>query len=393
VSAAIDVRKHSLQIVREQLDEAIAAKKCHSCGCLQQTVDALGGTEVGGVLASSLDAARAVFVAKKYDCLGCAICYPAIAANAFADAYPAAAATLDLCPTEAPIAREGWPPLPGDYQVARFGAPVAVCTLIDTALVSTLMAAAPDALAIVGTMHTENLGIERVITNVLANPNVRRLVLCGHDTEQAVGHLPGQAMQSLVENGIDDAGRIRGAKGKRPMLKNVTPEEVAAFRQQIEIVTAIGETNVKRIVDLVMRAGTSAPGPFEGAPSPGRVERVAVGEPKRLVSDPAGYFVVYPDARRGLLSVEHFTNAGVITCVLEGNTPAALYGAIAHRGLVSRLDHAAYLGRELARAERSLETGEAYVQDRAAGALRDELEDAPAKESCDCSHPCGTGGK
>lgn len=388
MSAAIDLRKRALQIVREQFDEAIAAKKCHSCGCLQQTVEALSGTEVGGVLASSLDAARAVFVPKKYDCLGCAICFPAIAANAFADAYPAAAATLDLCPTEAPSMREGWPPLPGDYQVVRYGASIAVCTLNDAALVGALAAAAPGALAIVGTMHTENLGIERVITNVLANPNVRRLVLCGRDTEQSIGHLPGQSMQSLVENGVDDSGRIQGAKGKRPVLKNVTREEIAAFRQQIELVPAIGETNVKRIVELVNGAGLSAPGPFEGAPSPARVERVVASEPTRLVPDPAGYFVVYPDARRGVLSVEHFTNVGVLTCVLEGNTPAALYGAICERALVSRLDHAAYLGRELSRAERSLESGEPYVQDRAAGIV----EEVSPSAGCGCAQRCESGG-
>ena len=33
------------------------------------------------------------------------------------------------------------------------------------------------------------------------------------------------------------------------------------------------------------------------------------------------------------------------------------------RGLVSRLDHAAYLGRELAKAEAALKSGKGYVQD------------------------------
>ena len=39
------------------------------------------------------------------------------------------------------------------------------------------------------------------------------------------------------------------------------------------------------------------------------------------------------------------------------------------RKLLSRLDHATYLGRELARAERSLLSGEPYVQDRGPGAI------------------------
>ena len=91
--------------------------------------------------------------------------------------------------------------------------------------------------------------------------------------------------------------------------------------------------------------------------------------------------------------VEHFTNPGVLECVLEGRSPAALYATIIERNLISRLDHAAYLGRELARAERALDTGEPYVQDGAAGALPDELQAAASKESCGCSRPCGTGGK
>jgi len=40
-------------------------------------------------------------------------------------------------------------------------------------------------------MHTENLGIERLITNILANPEIRFLILCGEDTQKAVGHLLG----------------------------------------------------------------------------------------------------------------------------------------------------------------------------------------------------------
>jgi tetrahydromethanopterin S-methyltransferase subunit A len=53
--------------------------------------------------------------------------------------------------------------------------------------------------------------------------------------------------------------------------------------------------------------------------------------------------------------------------VIEGATPAALYATAIERGLLTRLDHAAYLGRELGRAEQSLRTAEHYVQDRAAG--------------------------
>jgi tetrahydromethanopterin S-methyltransferase subunit A len=87
--------------------------------------------------------------------------------------------------------------------------------------------------------------------------------------------------------------------------------------------------------------------------------------PTRMISDPTGYFVVFPDSARRLLSLEHYANNGVLTTVIEGHTAAELYMTAIDRNLMSRLDHAAYLGRELARAEHALSSGEAYVQDAA----------------------------
>jgi tetrahydromethanopterin S-methyltransferase subunit A len=138
------------------------------------------------------------------------------------DAFPEIGSGLDLCPTDEPAERHGWPPLPGDYHVVRYQAPVAVCALNSTSVAQQLSEHAPEGLAIVGTLHTENLGIGRIIRNTLANPNIRFLILCGADTQQAIGHLPGQSLQSLFENGVDERGRIRGARGKRPVLKNVS---------------------------------------------------------------------------------------------------------------------------------------------------------------------------
>ena len=61
-----------ITVVREQLANGIAARRCHPCGCFQSTVDALAGSEFAGELSSELAAAQATFEPKKYDCLGCA---------------------------------------------------------------------------------------------------------------------------------------------------------------------------------------------------------------------------------------------------------------------------------------------------------------------------------
>ena len=358
----------AIRIIADELARAIAAAKCHQCGCLQQTVEALSTTPVGrhSGLASKLAEARATFKPKRYDCLGCSVCYPAIAANAFGEAFPKAGARLDLCPIGEPELREGWPPLPGDYRVLRYRAPVAVCTLNSRALDARLDALAPEGLSIVGLMHTENLGIERIIKNTITNPHIRFLLLCGEDTRQAIGHLAGQSLRSLFENGVDQSGRIRGAQGKRPVLKNVSPEEIESFRRQVELVARIGEERAEVIAEEVHHLSLSDPGPYPTVLPVHGVETVQGKEPERLTLDNAGYFVIYPDPRRKRLILEHYTIHGVLNCVIEGTTPAALYATAIARGLLTRLDHAAYLGRELARAERGLRTGEPYAQDRAA---------------------------
>lgn len=378
----------ALKTVTEQLSEAINARKCHGCGCLHKTVEGLAGTKMGKTeLASVLSQARSVFKPKEYDCLGCPVCYPAIAANAFSDAFPHQGRGLDLCLTEEPEERRGWPRLPGDYHVLRYKAPVAVCTLNSEGFAFRLRDDAPDGLSIVGTLHTENLGVERIIQNTLSNPNIRFLILCGEDTKQAVGHLPGQSLKSLFRNGIDEHGRILGAPGRRPILRNISKEEITAFLEQVELVPMIGEQHEGVICRQIEECTLRDLGPFQNAPTPNRVEVVEATKPRRLTLDEAGYFVVYPERRAHRLVVEHYTNAGVLDCVIEGETPGAIYYTMIERKLITRLDHAAYLGRELARAERALETGEPYVQDRACG----EIGPNPLATSCSRSVKCETG--
>ncbi len=373
----------AITAVREQFAHAIAATKCHGCGCLLHTVEVLEKAATTlPELDAVLDDTRRVLVPKKYECLGCDVCFPAVAANALAEAFPEAIGNGALCPTEAPDERAGWPPLPGEYAVLRYGASVAVSTLNSDGLVKDLAHAAPDGLAIVGTMRTENLGIERGVRNVLANPNIRFLILCGEDTRQLIGHLPGQSMESLFANGFDEKQRIVGAKGKRPFLKNVPPAHIELFRKQVQLVSMIGEQDAGRIAQTIVDRHAQGLPAFGETVTDVAVETVRAQEPQFYQSDPAGFFVIYPDRRAKQLVVEHYTTAGVLDCVVEGSTPVAVYAEIVKRGHVSQLDHAAYLGRELAAAERSLRTGAAYVKDRAPG------EPLPAQET-GAAESCG----
>lgn len=373
----------------QQLREAAVARKCLHCGCLRGSLRAIERAYPAcarpEALANIVELAVARLADVRYDCLGCEVCWPALAVNALS-------VEGEACASEP--AREGWPPLPGTYVVRRYHAPVAICTLTDEALAKAIVSAAGVEVALAGTMHTENLGIERLVQNTVANPNIRFVVLCGADSRQPVGHLPGQSLVALARAGVDGAMRIIGAQGKQPVLRNVSRQAVEHFRQMVEIIDMIGETSLPHILDTAQVCAARYPGPAKTCAGSRTVPTLAGYLPKRMVSDPAGYFVVFPDRGRGLLMLEHYRIDDVLDLVIEGCGAAEVYLRAIEGGLVSRLDHAAYLGKELARAEQALFLGGSYVQD-AAPELESPLRAGDNRSiegsACGCGSPCGEG--
>ena len=379
-----------------ELHRAMAAKKCWRCGCFQDTVNTLQASErISSPLHALLDEAGKLFEPKRYECLGCDVCWPAVAQNIAAELDPVIAEGSH-CATAEPEVQEGWPPLPGDYRVVRFQAPVAVCTLNSDHLIGELATSDARGLSIIGSLHTENLGIEHLMRNLLANPNIRFLVLCGEDTQRAIGHLPGQSLASLLRHGVNEKRRIIDAKGKRPFIKNLDTSHIEAFRQQVQLIDHIGEADPVRLRDLIEEAASNDPGPVSTMlPDTPALPVETAHTPQRLVLDPAGYFVVYPDQVHQQIALEHYTNKGVLDRVFTATDPAALYATVIDEELISRLDHAAYLGRELARAEQSLQSGDQYVQDRAPGKVQEtqpERQDLGTTEkptACGCTSTKG----
>jgi len=369
--------------IEHELSQAMAMKKCWRCGCFQDTVNTLKKSDaIHSNLRSLLEEASSLYEMKRYECLGCEVCWPAVAQNLAAEIDPVIAEGSH-CATKEPEQREGWPPLPGDYQVIRFQAPVAVCTLNSDHMIKELSDSMTEGLSIVGSLHTENLGIEHLIRNTLANPHIRFLILCGEDTQKTIGHLPGQSLEALIEFGIDEKMRIINAKGKRPLLKNIRLEHIEAFRKQVQLISHIGNTDVASLNDLIVATAIENPGPFSDAPEdiiPVPIETAK--EPGKLVLDPKGYFVVYPARSQQQILLEHYSNKGVLDRIFTASSAAALYKSVIDEGLISRLDHAAYLGRELAHAENALHSKENYVQDRAPGELKQE--DLKASSDSEC---------
>jgi tetrahydromethanopterin S-methyltransferase subunit A len=272
--------------------------------------------------------------------------------------------------------KRGWPPYPGDYRVLDAAGHIGVCVLTSEEFMEAVVAARPEGVAIVGTLFTENLGIERIISNLLASPHLSTLLVCGADSKQRVGHLPGQALISLMANGIDDHGRIVGAEGRRPFIKNLPIDIISRFRREVSVLDRIGEDQADRILSEISTvSGASCSTTRLTQPGQQPVAKTG-GEPPPLVLDPEGYFVIFPDRSRNILRLEHYENDGTLAHLFEGNNAQGIYPTVIAEGLVSRLDHAAYLGAELARAEHALRTGDPYIQDHAP--------EPPSDNACGC---------
>jgi tetrahydromethanopterin S-methyltransferase subunit A len=266
--------------------------------------------------------------------------------------------------TAAEFLSKSWPVQPGSYRVFSSSRAVAIALLKD-ASIEALSGIDLSEVAIAGTITTENLGVEHLAKNLVANPYIRHLVVFGCEIQ---GHLPGDALLMLHKRGIDSKGRIISAKGARPILKNLTLQEAEHFRSQIAISDLLGKTDPAALavrLDELNRIGSP---PYSSGLRIDLVEPRQAEPARRLTLDKAGYFVVIVmHGRERPLVVEHYSNDGVLRNVIEGADSASICATIVEMKLVSQLDHAAYLGRELAKAELSLTTPMRYVQDKAQG--------------------------
>jgi len=83
-----------------------------------------------------------------------------------------------------------------------------------------------------------------------------------------------------------------------------------------------------------------------------------------LYWDRAGWFKIDVDRENGLIAAIHFPQGEEKPdIVVRGKSAREVYQTIIRRGLVSKLDHAAYLGKELVKAEMALRLGRSYIQD------------------------------
>jgi dihydropteroate synthase-like protein len=89
-------------------------------------------------------------------------------------------------------------------------------------------------------------------------------------------------------------------------------------------------------------------------------------EAAQATLDSQGVFRIIVDRNAETIVALHFatSEADKPSNIVKGETAEAVYAKIVEMGLVTRLDHASYLGSELAKAEVALKTGKEYIQDR-----------------------------
>jgi len=77
-------------------------------------------------------------------------------------------------------------------------------------------------------------GINPMIKNILANPKVRYIILCGSDLMES-----GKALINLMKNGIDENRKIVGSSGY--IDSDIDAELVEKFRKNVKIINMCGK--------------------------------------------------------------------------------------------------------------------------------------------------------
>ncbi len=370
------------QLVFAELEKGMRLSKCRKCGCMRGTLGNLNVSLPSLKHNEAKDLIQNVkeFLAKlepqEYPCFGCKYCIPAEAMTKLTSKFPAlASSTLSSCEFE--VSKNAWPPVSGEYTVFDKSAPVAVSVLASTKLEGKLARTRPDGLCIVGKTETENIGIDKIVKNVITNPAISFLIVAGKDPE---GHQSGKTLLALWENGVDKNMRVIGSPGRRPILKNVSLSEVNKFRKQIQVDNQIGCENAaalsKRIEELgsTAKLGKSAVScgchsccdeTVEEPQAVTTVIKIKAEKPGSIKLDKAGYFVIIPSKKNKIITVEHYSYDNKLLRTIEGKNSRDIYFTIISNHWITDLSHAAYIGKELGKAELSLKKGFKFVQDGA----------------------------
>jgi tetrahydromethanopterin S-methyltransferase subunit A len=152
----------------------------------------------------------------------------------------------------------GWPVIKGEFDVGDPKSCVAVATAGSHFNLFPIKAGA----AISGPFKTENLGIEKIVANVISNPNIRFVIICGSEVK---GHISGDALECLHKYGLKE-GRIVNAKGAIPFIENLDDKSVKRFQEQVQTIYMIDVEDEAKITAAIKDCVAKDPGAFAGDP-------------------------------------------------------------------------------------------------------------------------------
>jgi tetrahydromethanopterin S-methyltransferase subunit A len=164
----------------------------------------------------------------------------------------------------------GWPIAKGDFHSGDANSPVAVVTMgshLDE------QGICDGGAALCGSCKTENLGLEKVIANIISNPNIRFVLLCGTEVK---GHLSGQTLVALHKGGVKE-GRVVGAEGAIPFIENLNDAAIKRFQEQVEFVNIMESEDAGAIKAKIAELKGRDPGAFAADPMIVEVKEAAAG--------------------------------------------------------------------------------------------------------------------
>lgn len=147
-----------------------------------------------------------------------------------------------------------WPIEKGKYLVSNPLSPVGVVVILTTPYdkipketEELVRVGVEKGAGISGTLQTANIGIEKIIVNLVSNPNIRYLILTGRES----GHFPADAVKALFRDGTDERGYILKTKALTAILKNIPKEAIERLRQQIQLVDLSGINKIKILEEAI----------------------------------------------------------------------------------------------------------------------------------------------
>jgi tetrahydromethanopterin S-methyltransferase subunit A len=262
-------------------------------------------------------------------------------------------------------AKSEWPVIAGKYVLLSRSAPVVVATLAGEQLNDNLAALAPQGLCMIAPLRSVT-DAEKLVRNVAANLSVQHLLVTG---PEAKSQPLGAALLALLKGSAVDLDEA-GTALVQSLKTRFEDDELAALRKQVSSADLLGCEDIDKVLASIGSLAAASKRPNTGFVAPpvdgdeDGVQRVIVAENSgyEWAPDKAGGFEIKINGKA--IVVEHFSPKEQLLRVIEGVSARDICLTLIRNGWVSKLDHAAYLGYELMRAEAALRSGGTFVQDR-----------------------------